>query len=70
MHVGDRFLSTNFEATVLETRHGQPTRVRFDFVTSLDNDAFVFMVAGKKRLSRLQLPRISEHVVIEPAGGP
>jgi hypothetical protein len=70
MRSGDKFSGTYFEVTVLETRLGQPTRVRFDFPTSLDNDVFVFMVAGKKRLSRLSLPHISEHVVIAPAAGP
>jgi hypothetical protein len=70
MRSGDKFSGTYFEVTVLETRLGQPTRVRFDFPTSLDNDVFVFMVAGKERFSRLRLPHISEHVVIAPAAGP
>lgn len=70
MHPGDRFIGTHFEVSVLETRLGQPTRVRFDFSTSLDNESLVFMVAGEKRLSRLKMPGIWEHVVIAPAGRP
>jgi hypothetical protein len=70
MHLGDKFLGPQFAVSVLETRLGQPTRVRFDFPISLDSDVLVFMVAGQKQLARLKLPRISEHVVIAPAGSP
>ncbi len=70
MRSGDRFFGEYFEVSVLEARLDRPTRVRFDFSTSLDDDVFVFMVAGERRLARFKMPNISEHVVIAPAGGP
>ena len=70
MHPGDKFFGPLFEVSVLETKLGQPTRVRFDFPISLDNEVFVFVVARQKQLVRLKLPPISGHFVIAPAGSP
>lgn len=70
MHPGERFRATGFEVTVIETSHDQPSVLRFQFLTSLDDDNAVFMVAAKGRCTRFIMPKIGERVVIPPAEWP
>ena len=70
MPLGAAYASPYFVATIVETVRDQPTRIRFDFKTSLDSDSWVFMVAGQDRMTRFRMPRVGAHVVIAPALGP
>jgi hypothetical protein len=70
MNSGQKFRSTCFEVTVVETKSGEPSILRFDFSTPLENDALVFVVAAKGQMRRFYMPRIGDRVIIAPAEGP
>jgi hypothetical protein len=59
---GERRSTSLFQVQVLETRHGQPKRMRFTFEKSLDDPSLLFLFPRDHRLARVQMPAIGQRL--------
>jgi hypothetical protein len=60
--VGDRIELEAFAVEVLETRHGQPTRMRFRFAHSLDEPGYWFLFPTSRGMMQVAMPAIGTEV--------
>lgn len=64
--VGDLFDTGLFVVEVRATEHGVPTQLRFVFLRSLDDPAYVFVYPREAGLTELVLPRVGQSVRLPP----